>query len=540
MAHFIIENFANGLDLRRSRETAASGSLRVLRNAFINEGGEIEKRKAFVKEETVTAYGQDIRFKGNLTGPHEVPGHKNAVFFKHRHADLPSTGWTAGAGSLAKFFETGDEGQTLKFWAMKSAISAPNFGALFHGRSYSEYSNFGYLVESYLDSVTREFTFQHNYITFTDDEPTAEAAVVANAGRAFQMVLKTKGYVADGNTLHASAVGDPSDMAGTGSGSNDLTTQGTPIGGLEALADYFGQLVIFGSRGVQFYSVDPDFAANQYLRTVPISLFAPRTIQGYGDGDIFYLGRNGIRSLQARDSSNLARVSDAGSPIDRLLKEEIKYTGSETEAMFGAAPVYQNANYYNVATGIVNPDTGQFWLMLKDQIYVLSRHPSSKVLAWSSYSLPTPTAGNESTHSGILKSQWVADVCAINDTIIFRNYADEVFVYGGTNGETYDASEVEVILPFSDMGRPGTVKYFTGVDLVCEGVWAVEIATIFQGDEVEIQWERVAEIENTSRHFARIAFAVQGVQIALRLVSNSEYAARLSQVVIYYDGAAEK
>jgi hypothetical protein len=43
MALYLVQNFASGLDLRRSAETAPPGSLRVLTNAFINEGGEIEK-----------------------------------------------------------------------------------------------------------------------------------------------------------------------------------------------------------------------------------------------------------------------------------------------------------------------------------------------------------------------------------------------------------------------------------------------------------------------------------------------------------------
>jgi hypothetical protein len=48
MPEVIIENFRHGLDSRRSVLTSVLGTLRTLVNAHINQGGEIEKRKAFV------------------------------------------------------------------------------------------------------------------------------------------------------------------------------------------------------------------------------------------------------------------------------------------------------------------------------------------------------------------------------------------------------------------------------------------------------------------------------------------------------------
>src|SRR3990167_3325766 len=43
-----IENFAGGQDTRRHILASPSNTLRQLLNGFINRGGEIEKRKAFV------------------------------------------------------------------------------------------------------------------------------------------------------------------------------------------------------------------------------------------------------------------------------------------------------------------------------------------------------------------------------------------------------------------------------------------------------------------------------------------------------------
>ena len=541
MAYLIIENFANGLDLRKSPETAPVGSLRVLKNAFINEGGEIEKRKAFSKISALTEYGQSGSYKGRITGPFACPGFSDKVFFRHRHNSLPGGDWNAGAGSIAESQDFGDGINEFTAWVAKSTIAMASNSALFHAMSYGEYSNKGYIVERNLDPTSKAFNTKHIYQTFTDDEPTAESEVTANADRDYQMILKDKGYVVKGKTMYASAVGDPSAMTGSGSGNVDLTTQGQPIGDAFSMADYFGQLAIFGRRGVQFYTVDADFANNQYQRTVKSSIFAPGCVVGYGDGDVVFLGRNGVRSLQARDSSNLARISDLGSPIDKVIKDALLFNSGESEAMFNLAPTYNNANYYNLAKGIIYPDLGQMWIILKEKVYVLSYFPGAKVQAWSEFDLPVPDGDNRSVLSGTLKGRWIADICPVNETLIMRNYSDEVFIYGGLDGETYDSSHVEIITPFLDMGKPGHVKTFTGIDMVCEGSWNVEICTQPSSEDVAPVWTKVAEVEGSTRNLQKIGgWQHAGVHLALRFTSNDAYAAKIGQVTIYYDGGSEK
>src|SRR5438046_120572 len=48
MAKLVLENFKYGLDARRSELTSVLGTLQTLKNAHINQGGEIEQRKSFV------------------------------------------------------------------------------------------------------------------------------------------------------------------------------------------------------------------------------------------------------------------------------------------------------------------------------------------------------------------------------------------------------------------------------------------------------------------------------------------------------------
>jgi len=541
MSYYLIDNFAKGLDLRRSPELAIPGTVRKMTNAYVNHGGEIEKRKAFVKETTLTAYGQTAAYKNRITGPFAAPGYPGAVFFRHRHNSLPGGSFTAGAGTEAESYTVGSGYNAQKFWVAKSTASLTNFGALMQGGSYSEFSNNGYVVEAYVDSVTKTFRQDHIYQTFTDDEPTSEAVVAANISRPFQQILQDKGYVVDGDVLYASAVGDPADMAGTGSGALQLSSQGKSIGNAVALADYYGDLAVFGRRGVQFYSVDPDFDLTQYLRRIENSLFAGRSVVGYGDGDVIFLARNGVRSLQARDSSNLAQVTDVGSPIDHIIETALAYADTEEEPLFsGGAPDLPVADYYNVATSIVHPETGQLWLCLKDKIYVYSRFPASRVSAWSVFDLPTPAAANLSPVNGPIKSKWVGDIERINETLVLRNFADEVYVYGGASGESYDDSPAIVETPFLDMGTPNDNKYFTGLDLVCEGLWEVYASVQPVADDREISWFKVAEVNGRTRGLPKLSLEVQGDQIALRFISRSKYAARLAQIGIFFSAGSEK
>lgn len=541
MPYFVVENFNAGLDVRRSKETALAGSLRVLRNAVINEGGEIVKRRAFTRQAALTAYGQDAAFKGRISGPHPVPGYPSRAMVRHRGATLPSSGFTAGAGSLAAYLDVGSGFQALRFWVMKSAAPLTSLGALFHAVTATEFAAKAYVVEKQVTAPDADAEIDHVSITYTNDEPTAETVVAANDGRPAQISLSSVSYVASGGQLFGSALNDPEDMSGTGSGSLYFSSNGRPIGQALALGDYFGQVAVFGRRGVQFYQPDPDFTRVQYLRTVTAPLFGPRSVTGYGDGDLMFLSRNGIRSLQARDSSNLAAVSDVGSPIDALVRDLLRYDADEAEPLFSSAsPEFPLADFFDLAKGIVYPRTGEFWLFLRDQVLVLSRHPAAKVQAWSTFDLPPVDAANISARNGEAKSRWCADACEIADTIAFRNFADEFYIYGGDTGDDYDDSFCEVVTPFFDLGRPGDSKTFTGIDLVCEGTWKVQVCTTQVSDDREIPWQTIGEITNSTRYRARIPFHSSGVHIAVRLTTSSAQAAKVAQMTLHYNGGHSK
>ncbi len=548
MAYYIIEAFNAGLDLRRSREVARVGSLRVLRNAFINSGGEIQKRKAFVEIERLSNYCNKANYKGKVTGPHPLPGQPIDILFVHSHNSLPNLlddGFVAGAGTISAYTALPAAQAYLGAWATKSTVALTSYEGMMCASSVSLFATGVYLVQEYLQSPTAGyFPVQRDHLELTTqyelDEPTSITSVTANENHKFQIMLGNKGYSVDGDTFYSSAIGDPSDMTGTGSGNVNVMGNGFPIGDLMACGDYFGELTIFGRRGAQFYAVSSDPAATQYNRSIMLSLAAPRSITNFGSGDILYLARDGIRSLQARDSSNFAQVSDVGSPIDKLIQEELEYNEDDEEAMLGGSTEYADAQFFRLAKGVIHAETGQFWLALKDKIYVLSRHPAAKVLAWSIYDLPTPDPANINADAGTRKSGWMADACQVGQTVIFRNFADEVYLYGGLDLEEYDDSEVEVITPYLDMGTPETNKHFTGISVVCNGTWTVSVSTTVTNDAETYDWEEVATITQVTRGLAKVTFQTYGSQIAVKMVSTTAVKLIVAQIIVHYETGEEK
>lgn len=76
MESLFIRDFRRGLDTRRSELTQLPGSLEVLTNGFINQGGEIENRKAFVRTAQIAnSFGLQPTASGLLTfGSANNPG----------------------------------------------------------------------------------------------------------------------------------------------------------------------------------------------------------------------------------------------------------------------------------------------------------------------------------------------------------------------------------------------------------------------------------------------------------------------------------
>ena len=76
MSTFKLQNFKYGLDSRRSELTSVPGTLEVLQNAHVNQGAELEKRKAFISLGIISndCFGLEVILTGLVTFGSDVPG----------------------------------------------------------------------------------------------------------------------------------------------------------------------------------------------------------------------------------------------------------------------------------------------------------------------------------------------------------------------------------------------------------------------------------------------------------------------------------
>lgn len=322
MPYFAIEQFAAGMDVRKASYTAQSGTLRLLRNAFINTGGEIEKRQSFPLFAAVPADTTGLMGKGALLWAVRAGG-----------ANVAPTPTTVGVQALA---------------------GLPGGVTITELLDYEQFSNKFYTVIKGSDGLT-----YHHY----------DGALVTGAAGTAIRTYRSKMYRVDEQYLRFSAVGNPaSPSTGTGAGFIDLAAEDGEMLSPLGLEVYYDKMAIFSDQACQLWTVDPDPNKNTLVQTLrQAGTVAPRSVRQYGSGDILYLSSDGIRSLKARETSLTASVSDIGSPLDPYVKE--LFVADET-AMTDSV-------------SLLEPSNGRYWLIMKNRILVLSNYPNPKISAWS-------------------------------------------------------------------------------------------------------------------------------------------------------------
>jgi hypothetical protein len=336
MAYLVANDFNLGLDLRKSAITAPPSSFRALEDCIINPGGELEKRKAFVKIATV-ADGTTI---GGIAGDND----KFFVFDKTGASVTPvqlnGPLWSLGIDAAAEITRID---------------------------SYQPWANGFFISGDTGDQLTRRMYY--NGALVADDD--------ANNWRA--RVYQGKVYGVNGQLLNFSALNAPGDWDFTttpanGSGFINVSGADQFSGELVSLDRFYTSMALFGVNDIQIWNMDPDPKLNQLIQTVSnTGLISPRAHAQYSSGDVLYVSRSGVRSLKARDSSNYAVTADVGSPIDPIVSDWL----------------FSNlAGFRFGMKAVVEPASGSFWLALANTILVFSFFPTSKISAWSRFNLP--------------------------------------------------------------------------------------------------------------------------------------------------------
>lgn len=412
MAYLIIEDFKGGLDVRKSAFTAPPGSLRVLDNAHLTRGGEIEKRKALVEFGTLPAdtFGLhavlgELYVFGTIAPPDDMP---TGVNYQQLVLDTP--------------------GPTIT-----RIVSATNFRGKI--QVLAKFSDDSYHM-FYDGAEVTDFRTTH---LSANEVPTAIKTFQDRVYATIDSVLAGSGYdgVDPDSTVWT--------LSGTDAVSIDLSLKDENASELIGLGVYQDQIAVFSRRSVQVWDVDPDPEKIFLYQTLNwVGCCAANTIVSLGEVDLFFLSDTGIRSLRAHNVANLASTQDVGTAIDPEVIAWMRTLSADEIASAVAA---------------VEPADGRVLLAIGSRVYVFTHFPGSKVTAWSTYSFGVTITAFASV-----------------GTRLYARAGDTVYLYGGEDGETYDDSAVLAKLPFHDAGTPATQKDLTGIDLGCEGTWSVAVA----------------------------------------------------------------
>lgn len=476
MAYALNEDFAAGLDLRKSAITAKAGGLRVLKNAFVGPGGEIERRKKFSLLQSVpnTTFG--------------LSGDNNRLYVFG----------TAAPASVTVALPV----------VYQQIIPSPALGG-------------GVVIDRVLDTEVVGASI-YSVIRFTDGSIRHfyGSAQIASVTGQNAKPFRNKVYVTDGRLVRFSAVGAPTDFTTTanGAGSIDVTATDTGVADLVGIEPYYNFLALFGRRSIQLWSMASDPAQNQFVQTLAsVGCAAPYSPTRYGNGDVLFLSDTGIRSVRARDSSNAAILNDIGSPIDSVIQAR-----RLTLSAAGAERI----------RGLIDPLTGHFWLVWDDQIYLLAYYPLSKVTAWSIVE-PGLNVDYATVAGNRIAFRSGNDIYVYGDasspTTILDPYTPSIIA-----ANEYDGAEVVIQTPFLDFGKPATRKVFTGIDIACEGTWKIELNT--DPLAADTAWEVAATVVGTTYSLHRIPYQSASTHIALRATSTTPGRARIASLAMHYEG----
>lgn len=470
MAYILVESFSGGVDRSRPRYVGPAGTLWSGINGHLTRGGDFEKRKEF------------------------------AV-----HLNLPAGtfGMAKTADGLYTFGSAADPGVPAGITYMRLEHPTDAARTMTKVLSWDLFAGLLYVIAKYDNGDVRHF-----YDGAHVDDWNAGGTNPTGYG-SIAKTHRRKVYSPVGSILWFSEldVGNVFDTAESGSGFQNMSNHHSGSDVVRAMTTYNELLAIMSRRVIQIWDMQDDDANNAPFQTLTeTGTRSPRSVQGFGDVDAFYLSDSGVRSLRARSGTNLAGVNDVGTPIDPLIRE---YIGTLTDAQV------------EDACSTVEPVDGRYWLALGGRIFVFSYFPTKKISAWSWYE-----PGFD-----------ITDLVTLNDRVYARA-GDVIYLYGGASNDSYGSDyDVTAALPFLSGGKPGTFKNLNGMDLASTGTWNCKVL-VDPNDEA--QYIDVGDLQGVTWFDDGIGVPGHCTHISPVLVHRGAGQASVSQIGIHTDGAEEK
>lgn len=328
--------------------------------------------------------------------------------------------------------------------------------------------------------------------------------------------IDEKMYTGNQTLLVFSGVGQPTSYSTStpGAGFIDFANQAAGAGELQTIAPFQQYGAIFAQRSIFVWFLDPDPTLNRKAQVLKnTGAVSARSVTQFGDSDLFYLDRTGVRSVRARFSTTAASTTDIGVLIDPLVQAQLlALTTAERERIFG----------------LIEPADGRFWLVMKNKIFVFSLFPGSKISAWSEYIPVTYAAG--------VATQYNIDEAVVFLNKVYLRSGNDILVYGGES-ETlvYDETQPDVWTAYLDAEKPALPKRTKAIDVACEGLWDVAIAADLANTATV---EPAVRVWQTTFNMASVPMEVEGSHFSVRFkgVPGKTGPRKIGALCIHYDG----
>lgn len=453
---FSIEDFRRGLDTRRSALAAPPATLRILENAVITPGGEIQKRFAFVQAGTITpnpwimiGQFQSLHVFGCPAAPTIPPGlpvPAGVTVVTHALAALP------GGVTVTRFTD------------------AETFG------------DEGFYITA-LGSDGQFYNWWNGVVVYAADGTTP-------AHGSYVRTYKTKMYRTEGFDLMFSgldnpAQNNPSDTANPGAGFIEVNKNDPDAEPPNSMELFFDHMAVFARLSVQLWSLDPDPANDALQQVLRIGTVAPQSVHQFFTGDVLFLSDSGIRSLRGNivtGAATQATSNDIGAAIDLIIQPIVR----------------DNPIAAGQAVSVVQPEFGRYWLAIGSTVYVLSYFPAGEITAWSTFTVPFN----------------ISHFAVVANNIAVRDEAGNLYWYGGVSRSEYDSTKVRVRTPHHDNKAPTEFKRVKSVDVLCEGAWNLKMGMLPNNLDA---YENVANIVGNTFGLFSIPFAGYGSHVSVHL-----------------------
>lgn len=551
MAYLTIKNFKYGLDLRKSELTSQLGTLNVLQNGHINQGGEIEEKQAFVQiligspiqndflDIDVSQFGITILSDDPAYGPPPV----NPVFID------PNNQYSLFIALLPRPLLPPSFPQNIT--ALKIISTCPFGGGVFtlvqgtDGKVYGFFFNpVGNTLQctwvvsdgTYVTAASGSFMQNGNtfYYGTSAGEGVSTLANINTATKCFN--YKSRVYICTSPYLYFCALGDATRWT-TGTGFGKILVTNWDFSGQPIIAGttYQTYLALFSGDTAQTW-VSPSDPTNfnqvQIFRNT--GTVAGGSVYPLGDLDVMFLNASGIRSLRVRDSSLNAYVNDFGSPVDSAVQS----------ALAGL-----QSNFSGVQA-IIEPLSNRYWCYINGTLFVLSYFPSIKIVAWSTYDIMIQA--NNGQYFPVVPIKFFV----YKNIVWFLGYYTatgiySLFAYGNPGNinpyvGNYNNEPFFFETPWMDASKPGHNKMSTGFDVISTGQWDFYGAMDYSQDPqvnpngTGIVWKKLVSTNIPTPQGMFYGFPSVGTHVKFRGVSTDMGKGTVSSLIWHYKEANEK